>query len=201
MPTDALAKQPAMVAHRIEVGRRGTEPRVGFPLGADKAGLRRSKPLGYLPARPNRQVRSRWAMVRRGVAQPGSAPALGAGGPGFESRRPDFPAEAPRRTAAGLRVIEIRQALDVVATANDVSDNRIENGDLVMATAEGVDEIRAALGTFLILEHRDGEFSTMAYLAAGSIPLKLGDRVRRGDSVGRNGFSGDTGLHVTSIAC
>src|SRR5205085_7542265 len=28
--------------------------------------------------------------VRRGVAQPGSAPALGAGGPGFKSRRPDY---------------------------------------------------------------------------------------------------------------
>ena len=30
------------------------------------------------------------ASHHRGVAQLGSAPALGAGGPGFESRRPDF---------------------------------------------------------------------------------------------------------------
>jgi hypothetical protein len=33
-----------------------------------------------------------WSVLQvRGVAQSGSAPALGAGGPGFESRRPDKP--------------------------------------------------------------------------------------------------------------
>ena len=36
-----------------------------------------------------RTVSSRFGSCSRGVAQPGSAPALGAGGPGFESRRPD----------------------------------------------------------------------------------------------------------------
>jgi hypothetical protein len=35
------------------------------------------------------------AVSVRGVAQSGSAPALGAGGPGFESRRPDYPSPAP----------------------------------------------------------------------------------------------------------
>ena len=39
------------------------------------------------PAPRNR--RGRYYLGSRGVAQPGSAPALGAGGPAFESRRPD----------------------------------------------------------------------------------------------------------------
>ena len=45
------------------------------------------KPGGDPPARHE----ARAIVVRglRGVAQPGSAPALGAGGPGFKSRRPD----------------------------------------------------------------------------------------------------------------
>ena len=41
----------------------------------------------------------------RGVAQSGSAPALGAGGPGFESRRPDSSNKIPRQSlqAGGVR--------------------------------------------------------------------------------------------------
>jgi hypothetical protein len=38
----------------------------------------------------DRQQLSSSRASQRGVAQSGSAPALGAGGPGFESRRPDF---------------------------------------------------------------------------------------------------------------
>jgi hypothetical protein len=43
---------------------------------------------------------------QRGVAQSGSAPALGAGGPGFESRRPDCGRAKPRRPLwlAGFRL-------------------------------------------------------------------------------------------------
>ena len=39
----------------------------------------------------------------RGVAQLGSAPALGAGGPGFKSRRPDFVASSLGSVPATLR--------------------------------------------------------------------------------------------------
>ena len=44
-----------------------------------------------------RTVSSRFGSFNRGVAQPGSAPALGAGGLGFESRRPDQQPDRNRR--------------------------------------------------------------------------------------------------------
>jgi MarR family transcriptional regulator, negative regulator of the multidrug operon emrRAB len=45
---------------------------------------------------------------RRGVAQPGSAPALGAGGPGFKSRRPDRSVE----NLAGAFATTVGRAID-----------------------------------------------------------------------------------------
>lgn len=39
--------------------------------------------------RPSRAEMEEWSRKRRGVAQPGSAPALGAGSLRFESERPD----------------------------------------------------------------------------------------------------------------
>jgi hypothetical protein len=44
---------------------------------------------GFLGARDWEVLYNEYALHCRGVAQPGSAPALGAGGPEFKSRRPD----------------------------------------------------------------------------------------------------------------
>src|ERR1035438_4750739 len=47
-----------------------------------------NKKLGVV-IRMERALESNWVESCRGVAQPGSAPALGAGGPRFKSARPD----------------------------------------------------------------------------------------------------------------
>ena len=60
--------------------RRYGRHRVSARMGSIAANRRR----GY------RALAFRLASDARGVAQPGSAPALGAGGPGFKSRRPDY---------------------------------------------------------------------------------------------------------------
>src|ERR1700737_1571154 len=44
---------------------------------------------GRIWSKPNNYSKIRLPVSCRGVAQPGSAPALGAGGPEFKSRRPD----------------------------------------------------------------------------------------------------------------
>lgn len=85
---------------------------------------------------------------------------------------------------------------EVVVAINDVPDNRVENGQLVMAVDSTMDERRQALGNSIVIRHADGRFSTLAHLQAGSVRVKPGDRVRAGDPVGRIGFSGDTGFHV-----
>jgi hypothetical protein len=85
---------------------------------------------------------------------------------------------------------------EVVSAFNDVPDNRIENGDLVVPPEVARDEARASLGNHLIIKHTDGEFSLLAHLQMGSVRFKPGDRVKGGEPVGRIGFSGDTGFHV-----
>lgn len=54
-------------------------------------------------------------------------------------------------------------------------------------------------GNFVILQHAPGEYTELRHLAAHSVTLKVGDRVHRGDPVGRCGNSGNAGtphLHI-----
>jgi murein DD-endopeptidase MepM/ murein hydrolase activator NlpD len=54
-------------------------------------------------------------------------------------------------------------------------------------------------GNFVILQHAPGEYTEFRHLAAGSVNLKAGDQVRRGEWIGRCGNSGNAGtphLHI-----
>ena len=71
-------------------------------------------------------------MLFRGVAQPGSAPALGAGSPRFESGRPDhLPATSNMslhlKTAAALGITIILTTL-IVGASQDFSYKTVQNG-------------------------------------------------------------------------
>jgi murein DD-endopeptidase MepM/ murein hydrolase activator NlpD len=84
----------------------------------------------------------------------------------------------------------------VVSAANSVADNKIENGKLVMADAGSPDLRTVLLGNHVVIDHGNGEYSFLAHLKAGTVLVKVGDRVRQGQSLGQIGFSGDTGSHV-----
>jgi len=49
-------------------------------------------------------------------------------------------------------------------------------------------------GNYLIIEHAPGEYTEFRHLAADSVTLKPGARVRRGDVIGRCGNSGNAGM-------
>ncbi|HXJ19245.1 MAG TPA: M23 family metallopeptidase [Polyangia bacterium] len=54
-------------------------------------------------------------------------------------------------------------------------------------------------GNYVILQHAPGEYTEFRHLAAASVVVKVGDRVRRGDWIGRCGNSGNAvtpHLHV-----
>jgi murein DD-endopeptidase MepM/ murein hydrolase activator NlpD len=82
----------------------------------------------------------------------------------------------------------------VVSSANDVADNRLDNGRLIPAAA--ADPIRAILGNHVVIDHQNGEFSFLAHLKVGTVTVKPGDVVARDQLLGQIGFSGDTGTHV-----
>jgi hypothetical protein len=47
-------------------------------------------------------------------------------------------------------------------------------------------------GNHVVIDHGNGEFSMVAHLQAGSLRVKLGDRVGQGQALGKLGSSGDT---------
>jgi hypothetical protein len=83
----------------------------------------------------------------------------------------------------------------VVSVANNVADNRFENGRVV-PTGEPADLLSAALGNHVVIDHGNEEYSVLAHLKAGTVTLKRDESVKRDQLLGRIGFSGDTGMHV-----
>lgn len=48
------------------------------------------------------------------------------------------------------------------------------------------------LGNWITIEHADGEYSVLAHLQCGSVEVAPGDRVERGQQIGRCGHSGNS---------
>jgi hypothetical protein len=48
----------------------------------------------------------------------------------------------------------------------------------------------ALFGNYVVIDHGNGELSLLAHLRQGSLTVRKGDRVRRGQQLGRVGFSG-----------
>jgi hypothetical protein len=83
----------------------------------------------------------------------------------------------------------------IVSALNNVAENSIERGELVVPPSAR-DGLAGSLGNHVIIRHGPGEFSLLAHLLLGSVPVAVGDSVSQGQLVGRIGFSGDTGFHV-----
>jgi murein DD-endopeptidase MepM/ murein hydrolase activator NlpD len=49
---------------------------------------------------------------------------------------------------------------------------------------------RGFRGNYVVIEHAEDEFAVYAHLVAGSVPLTVGEEVRRGQLVGRCGHTG-----------
>ena len=50
---------------------------------------------------------------------------------------------------------------------------------------------KSLMGNYLVIDHGNGEYSVMAHLKQGSLRVKAGDRVNRGQPIGQVGLSGD----------
>jgi murein DD-endopeptidase MepM/ murein hydrolase activator NlpD len=83
----------------------------------------------------------------------------------------------------------------VVSAENTLKENTIEGKKLVMPP-DFPDTIIAGEGNHVIIDHGNGEYSELAHMQTGSVEVKKGDRVKRGQLLGKLGFSGDTGHHV-----
>jgi hypothetical protein len=82
----------------------------------------------------------------------------------------------------------------VLAIANNIPENWFEDAK---ATKIGHPELPPGkdpkdIGNFVLLDHQNGEYSLLVHMKARSVNVRPGDRVQRGQALGRIGFSGDS---------
>jgi hypothetical protein len=82
----------------------------------------------------------------------------------------------------------------VLAVANDIPENWFEDAK---AMKIGHPKLPAGkdpkdIGNFILLDHQNGEYSLLVHMKPGSVIVTPGDRVSRGQMVGRIGFAGDS---------
>ncbi|WP_082311097.1 M23 family metallopeptidase [Paenibacillus sp. FJAT-27812] len=70
----------------------------------------------------------------------------------------------------------------VVAIVNDIPDNE----------PVGVMNEKAPAGNSVVIDHGGIEFSTLAHMKKGTVSVKVGDLVKRGDEIGKLGNSGNS---------
>ena len=82
----------------------------------------------------------------------------------------------------------------VLETANDIPENWFED---TKATRIGHPKLPAGkdpkdIGNFVLLDHRNGEYSLLVHMKTASVTVRPGDRVEQGELLGRLGFTGDS---------
>jgi len=79
----------------------------------------------------------------------------------------------------------------VMTAENSIPDNWFE-GRKVSHPDLPASADPKGLGNYVLIDHGDGEYSVLNHMLAGSVAVKTGDSVRRGQMIGRIGFAGDT---------
>ncbi|HET7039171.1 MAG TPA: M23 family metallopeptidase [Gemmatimonadales bacterium] len=86
----------------------------------------------------------------------------------------------------GSEVLAVADAV-VAATRDDVPDNRGASPDAPVA-------LENASGNYVALDLGDGQFAVYEHLQRGSVAVRPGQRVRRGQVIGRLGNSGSSSI-------
>lgn len=81
----------------------------------------------------------------------------------------------------------------VVAMHDGMADNR-KGAPPAFDQAAVMKNLKLLLGNHVILDHGNGEYSLFAHLRQGSVLVKSGQRVARGERIGSMGMSGDAFL-------
>jgi murein DD-endopeptidase MepM/ murein hydrolase activator NlpD len=85
----------------------------------------------------------------------------------------------------------------VVHARNDVPDNPKPGEQLQDLWKTLPDPVTAVAGNCVVVDHGNGEWSALMHLQKGSVTVKVGDRVKQGQVLGRLGSSGDSfGPHL-----
>jgi hypothetical protein len=80
---------------------------------------------------------------------------------------------------------------------DDIPDNSYPNALSVKELFAFPDSIYAIAGNCVVIDHGNNEFSLLAHMQHGSVKVKIGDSVKKGEQIGLMGNSGhSTGVHL-----
>jgi murein DD-endopeptidase MepM/ murein hydrolase activator NlpD len=94
---------------------------------------------------------------------------------------------APARNGLGAEVLAVADGV-VAAAMDDIPDNA------GAAAWPGAHQPQNESGNYLALDLGRGRFAFYEHLSSGSVAVKAGDRVKRGDAIARLGNSGSSSI-------
>lgn len=89
----------------------------------------------------------------------------------------------------------------VVGVGNDFPDSTMRNpqiysveyiSNLTKTLIYDIGLMGALAGNYVIIDHENGEFSFYAHMSENTIPVKVGDRVKQGQAIGKVGNTGNS---------
>lgn len=180
------AGKPVEARGRIRVAEHRSPNQFHFPLAGTI----------YVGAAPSLHSHHRWAVPQEFALD---LLALGADGKTFKgtgSRLDDY-------YAFGRDVLAVADGVVVEAVADgDESNGRLRQagesmGAFMQRTAAEQNKLlarspKAVIGNYVILRHQGGEHSHYAHLKQGSVRVRAGDAVKRGQVIGQLGHSGNS---------
>ena len=169
--------------------------KVKYPRAADEYIL----PLAgtwYVGAAPELRGTHRWAANQEFAFDFGQLGPDGRTHKGDGSRVEDYYAYG--KDVLAVADGEVVEARADATEANDRLRRADESeGDFMLRTLAEQNKLvaqsyRAPLGNYVVIRHAGGEYSQYAHLKQGSVKVKAGDKVARGQAIGQLGHTGNS---------
>jgi murein DD-endopeptidase MepM/ murein hydrolase activator NlpD len=195
LPSDGLA----IVAHGKDATGKAVEARTTLKVENHQSPNEYSFPLAgtwYVGAGPNLESPHRWAANEEFAYDLIALGGEGQTHKGDGSRLTDY-------YAYGRDVLAVADGVvvDAGADATEANDRLRQPGESVESFEQRTiaeqgkllaRSYKAPLGNYVVIRHAGGEFSHYGHLKEGSVRVKAGDAVKRGQAIGQLGHTGNS---------
>jgi murein DD-endopeptidase MepM/ murein hydrolase activator NlpD len=195
LPSDGLA----IIAHGKDAAGKTVEARATLKVEDHQSPNDYLFPMAgtwYVGVAPNLHVPHRWAANEEFAFDLGATGEGGKFHKGDGSRLDDYYAYGK-----DVRAVADGTVVEVSTDANEANDRLQRPGesakDFEMRTIMAQNELlaksyKAPLGNYVVLRHNGGEHSHYAHLKQGSVKVKAGDTVKRGQVIAQLGHTGNS---------
>jgi murein DD-endopeptidase MepM/ murein hydrolase activator NlpD len=194
-----IPDQLALIAHGRDDSGKAVEARSTLKVQAYKSANEYTFPLTgtwYVAAAPSLESHHRWVVNEEFALDLGALGGNGQTHKGDGSKLDDYYDYGQDVLAVADGVV-----VEAVADAAEANGRLKQSGesaeDFMKRTIVEQNKLLArgaktALGNFIVIQHAGGEFSDYAHLRQGSVKVKAGDKVIRGQVIAQLGHTGNT---------